>query len=249
MGQAGEGVARDRLGRGMVGRGHLVAWNERRAVLLGQQDAISNELAGLDSEGRCDLGCGFVARVQPDGSLLINAGQPMHPVAVVALRDHLCNVLGLPDRFGDVTTLSDEEARKLAVDLVAPFMRHDHEMVSAAGARRAIFSALDHVGVIRFDTTATPLATRQAGGGEANHESAKPQASAPAAGTAGSAQEPPLVRLGPGGDHTQDITGQDLVGAIATMRSIVDQFTALIYRLTNHGTASKPSSPSIDVQA
>jgi hypothetical protein len=175
------------------GCGLLARLNDRRARLEREKESLAFELAELDAMARADLGCGLVARVEPDGSLLINAGQLIPAAATAALRDLLCETLGAPEQYEDlahVTTLTKEQAYELAGDLArrARETAGSHLTLAAItdAVEAAIFDALDHVGVVQADSTATSPATRQAG-----ECSTTPCAKHPAAeaGTAGSAHD------------------------------------------------------------
>lgn len=203
------------MGGKQDGRGTLAKWNERREVLKGQLDALNNELAQLDAVGRADLGSGLVAHIDGTGSLRINAGALMPPHETLALRDHLCDVLGWPECFqdvADVTTLTKQQALELATTLQRRALgnsgRHDSVAIDV---RAAIFNALDHVGVIRSEppTTRAPGDPAIQQGAPEEPPVAKPALRSTAGrvtGTAGSAQNEPLVRLGPGGDFSRDYT-------------------------------------------
>lgn len=262
----------DTVGKRAKARGTLAQWNERRAVLQGQHDAFINEMAQLDAVGHADLGGGAKAHIDKVGNLLLgDTGGHWclpSPEAALALRDHLCNVLGLPDRFQDLAelvTLSREQALCLAAECVHRTGADGRNaQLLRANAVEAIMSALDHVGVIQSDTKATPSATRQADGGKAD-VTTKPQASAPAAGTAGSAQNPNAASEDWESLHGVNVdsnskdakparastlgANKELARATDAMLSIVDQFTALIYRLTNHDAVPKSNSHPIDLQA
>lgn len=210
--------------RAKAARGTLAQWKERRAVVQGQQDALTNEMAQMAAMGRADLGCGLIAHVDGAGSLRINAGGLTPPEATLALRDHLCNVLGLPARFQDVTTLTKAEAIGLAMECIS-WAGSSQEMKVAIhdAAFEAILNALDHVGVIQSDPKAAQSATRQADGEVAHTTSAKPEVSAAPAGTAGSAQ------------YEVSFNSESLHRVI----EILDNTVRLIERVHNRGAISQ----------
>ena len=175
--------------------GTLAAWKVARAGLEAQRESIGAQLAQIDAFGKANLGCGLVAQVDQDGSLRINAGGLTPPAATLALRDHLCNVLGLPDRFQGLTTLTEQEAadlaRKLIDHRVGDHQKHrDSQVLNRALAETAIFDALDHVGVIQTNPSVSrsPGTPASQQGESVATQIAKPEASAAPAGTAGSAQ-------------------------------------------------------------
>lgn len=156
--------------------GTMRVFARRLEALAEQTRAISDETYEISMACVADLGDGLGARLNPDGSLLINAGKTMPAGAVLRLRDFLCTMLGLPNGEPGAVTLYAHEAEALASCLVSPSVQAGTACIQESIARARIVDALDHVGAICRE----PRGSKDAGSAL------------------------PLVRTGPGGDFTLD---------------------------------------------